>query len=77
MSIINSVLTNIINPTVKVIFALAVLYFIFGVWVFVHNAENSEKRQEGASHILYGTIGIFIMVAVGGIMYFIQHSFGL
>ena len=77
MAIITKILNIVVTPAIQVLLGVAVLYFVWGVWVFVRNADSPDKRQEGASHILYATIGIFIMISVFGIMNLIQNSFGL
>ena len=58
----------IINPVIKLGFAIALLYFLYGVFEFIRNAESSEARKKGGQHILWGLIGMFIMIAAGGIM---------
>jgi hypothetical protein len=49
-------------------FALAVIYFLWGVFVYISNAESDEGRQKGGRHILWGLIGIVIMMGVYGIL---------
>ena len=77
MAIITKILNIVVTPAIQVLLGVAVLYFVWGVWVFVRNADSPDKRQEGGQHILYATIGIFIMISVFGIMNLIQNSFGL
>ncbi len=77
MNIISKILTVIINPAIQGLLGIAILYFVWGVWVFVKNSDNPEARQNGGRHILYATIGVAVMVSVFGIMSFIQNSFGL
>ena len=48
--------------------ALAVLFFLYGVMEFIAGAGNEEKRTQGKRHIIWGIIGIFIMISVFGIM---------
>jgi len=64
----NSFLTNIdnmiINPLIKLLFALAVVYFLYGVFEFLSNQENEEKKTSGKNHMLWGIIGITIMMGV-------------
>jgi hypothetical protein len=66
----------VLNPAVKLLFALAVLYFIYGVFVFIKNSGESAGRIEGRNHILWSTVGLFIMVSVWGIISMIQKTFG-
>lgn len=54
---------------VPVIFALAFLIFIWGVFqYFVAGGADEEKRDKGKMLMLYGLIGFFIMVSVWGLV---------
>ena len=64
---VGSIKSEILTPVVSLLFAVAVLYFVYGVIQFIYNA-GTDKRAEGANHILYGIIGLFIMVSVYGLM---------
>lgn len=75
MALLTAIITTVINPAIGVILGLAVLYFIWGVWKFVRNADSPDGRQDGARHIGYGLIGIFVMISVFGIMNLIVNSF--
>ena len=76
MEILNDIITNIVNPVIFLIIGLAVLYFLFGVFNFVRNADKPDKRAEGANHILWGVIGIAIMFSVFAIVKLVQSSIG-
>lgn len=76
MEILNSIITNILNPVIYLLVGLAVIYFLWGVFNFVRNAENSEKRGIGAQHILWGVIGIAIMFSVFAFVKVIQNTIG-
>lgn len=76
MEILNDIITNIVNPVIYLMVGLAVMYFLFGVFNFVRNADKSDKRVEGANHILWGVIGIAIMFSVFAIVKLIQSSIG-
>lgn len=67
----------ILNPVIKLGFAIALVYFLYGVFEFVKNAESSDARKVGGNHILWGLIGMFIMAAAGGIMKVICGTWGL
>ena len=43
----------IIDPLIKFLFALAVVYFLYGVFQFLANQENEEKKTAGKQHMLY------------------------
>jgi hypothetical protein len=69
--------TLIFNPLIGLIFAVALGYFLWGVFVFMMDSDNSTKQSEGKQHMLWGIIGMFIMVAVYGIINIITGTFGL
>ena len=66
----------VLNPAVKLLFAVAVLYFIYGVFTFIKNSGESTGRIEGRNHIMWSTVGLFIMISVWGIIAAIQKTFG-
>ena len=67
----------IINPLIVMLFALAVAFFLYGVFEFLLNQENEEKRTTGRSHMLWGIIGITIMVGVWAILGIILRTFNI
>ena len=58
----------IINPLIFFIFALALVYFVYGLVKYLLAPDNEEIRKSSKSHMIWGVIGMFIMVAVFGIM---------
>jgi uncharacterized membrane protein YidH (DUF202 family) len=74
---IGNVDSVIINPLISFLFALAILFFLYGVLKFVLNQENEEKKTEGKSHMLWGIIGIVIMLGVWTILNIVLNTFGI
>lgn len=58
----------ILNPLIRLMFAAAVIYFLWGVFTYIRNADSESERQKGAQHILWGVIGMGIMIGVYGIL---------
>lgn len=75
-SIVPRIVGNIVLPLVQFAFALAMLVFVWGLIGFFMNAEDSERRKEGQRHILWGVVGIAIMVSVYGIVRFVASTVG-
>jgi len=75
-SLLKKINKVLINPFIVLLFALALVYFLYGVVEFIANAENSDKRTEGKSHMIWGVIGMFIMMAVFTIMQIIANTIG-
>ncbi|HEY0908550.1 MAG TPA: hypothetical protein VGE35_04380 [Candidatus Paceibacterota bacterium] len=67
----------VVNPVVQLLFAAAALYFIYGIFTFIRKADDSSAREEGANHILWSTVGLFIMSSVWGILAILQSTFGI
>lgn len=54
----------IINPLISLLFGLAVAYFLYGVFEFIANQDVEEKKTTGKSHMLWGIVGMTIMMGV-------------
>jgi len=73
-SFLGHVNTLIINPLIIFLFALAVVYFLYGMVEFIANAENEEKRTKGKSHMLWGVVGFAIMMGVWFILWVVLDT---
>jgi uncharacterized membrane protein YidH (DUF202 family) len=67
----------IINPLILMLFAFAVAFFMYGLFQFLSNQDNDEKRTEGKSHMIYGVIGMSIMMGVFAIMGIVLNTFNI
>jgi uncharacterized membrane protein YidH (DUF202 family) len=76
-SFLGNVETTIINPLIKFLFALAIVYFLWGVLEFFLNQKNEEKRIAGKSHMIWGIIGITIMLGVWTILSMLLNTMGI
>jgi Fe2+ transport system protein B len=66
----------ILNPAIGFIFALALVYFLYGIVQFLLYKEKGEVREEGKRHMIWGLVGMFIMISAYGIINFIILSIG-
>lgn len=66
----------IINPLMALLFAIALVVFLWGVAEYVWKASDDTKKKEGKNHMLWGIIGMFIMLAAVGIVNLIVNSLG-
>lgn len=66
---------NILNPIISLLFAAALVYFIFGVVKFIRNASDPGERATGAKHIMWGLVGLVIMMGVYGILNMLLNTF--
>ena len=56
---------------------IAFLVFLYGSAVYVMNAGNEQARGEGKKHIMYGLIGLVVMVSAYTILTIAGNTFGL
>lgn len=71
----------IFSPLYQLAVACASIYFLYGVFMFLWQVKNPEggdtqKRNEGKSHMLWGLVGMFIILSVGGIIKLANDSIG-
>jgi hypothetical protein len=68
---------DLINRVIPFIIALAVLWFLWGIFRFITNVGDPEKRKEATGMILWGVVGLFVMVSVWGLVNILVRSVNL
>lgn len=63
-----SILNDIILPGILV---LALIFFMWGVAMFILGAGDPEKREQGKHVMTWGIVALFVIVAVWGIVFWI------
>lgn len=74
--LIDNILEEILNPLITLMIGIAVLYFLWGAFEFVRNADSSAERKKGSLNMLWGALGLFIMVTAYGILNLILGTLG-
>jgi Type IV secretion system pilin len=74
--IIKNVNTNIVNPLIYLALAVAVVIFLWGLVSYFQNIDNSEERAQGIRHMIYGVIGLVIMISFKAIITIIKNVIG-
>lgn len=72
-----SALGGIVSGLIPVAFALALLFFFWGLALYILNAGNEEKKSEGRRVMIGGVIALFIMASIWGIVSFIGGALGI
>jgi hypothetical protein len=74
---VESILGAIDSLVIPVIFAIAFLVFIWGVFrYFIAGAAQEEKREEGKKFVMWGIIGFVVMISVWGIVRLLINTLG-
>ena len=68
---------NIVSPIVAVLFLVAFVVFVYGMFEMISSQDDSDKRKNGKNAILWGVIGMVIMVSVYGIIRLIANTLGV
>jgi hypothetical protein len=55
---------------------VAFLMFIWGVARYIKSAGNEREIKDSKNFLIWGIIGLFIMVTIWGIIAFMQSEFG-
>jgi uncharacterized membrane protein YidH (DUF202 family) len=76
-SFLKNVNKLIINPIIILLFVLAFAYFAWGIFEFMGNQDSEEKKTAGKSHMIWGVIGITIMMGVWTLLNIILNSFNI
>jgi|AntRauTorckE6833_2_1112554.scaffolds.fasta_scaffold20070_3 uncharacterized membrane protein YjfL (UPF0719 family) len=65
----------IVNPLIYVMFGVAFLVFLWGVAEFVRKSASSTASGDGKNHIIWGIVGMVIMVSAFTILRILLGSF--
>lgn len=76
LTFIGKISTEILNPLIAMMFAVATAYFFYGIARYIWSPDDEQKREEGRRAMFWGLVGMFIMVSVFSIMRFIISSIG-
>ncbi len=71
---IDRIIDLIINPLVQLMFFAAFLVFAWGILVMILNAADETKRSEGKKHMMYGIVGMLIMIGAFGIFALLKST---
>jgi ABC-type microcin C transport system permease subunit YejE len=73
----NGIIDLINKVIVPVLFAVAFLYFIYGVYkYFILGAANDAERETGRQFVLWAIIGFAVILSVWGLVNVVRTTFG-
>lgn len=75
LNIISKINQLIINPIILLFFAIALVFFIWGVFEYLWKSRTDPGAiKAGSKHIGWGLLGMFIMVSVFGFLQVLLNS---
>lgn len=67
----------VLEKAVLVLAALGMFFFVWGAVVFIYHADNQQKRTEGRNRMLWGVVGLFVLISTWGIVQLLQGMFDI
>lgn len=72
---ITAIISNIIQPVIVLIFALAILYFLWNVALFIKKSDDPKEIEKFKTNAIWGIIAIFVMASMWGLVQVLINSF--
>ena len=68
---------SILPGIIQVLILLATVVFLLGIITYITAGGDEKKLSEGKKYMLWGIVGVFVMVAMWGIVMLIVNTFNL
>jgi len=68
---------SLLNVITTVIISLALVFFLWGLAIFILSAGDEEKREQGKKVMIWGAIAFTVMIGIWGIVQFLLDAFDL
>ena len=68
---------DIAHNLIVLFFALAVVFFLYGILKYIKSGDSEEERDKGKNVMIYGIIGLFVMVSFWGFVNILINTFEL
>ncbi len=72
-----SIVMDFLSQAVIVLVALAVVFFLYGILKYITAGDDEEKRSKMKNVMIYGIIGLFVMISFWGIVNILINTFEL
>jgi hypothetical protein len=76
-SLITRIEQVILFPIMTFMLSVALLFFLWGAYEFVLGADSDEGRGTGKTHMMYGIIGMLVMISAMAILRIAAGTFGI
>ena len=67
----------ILFPLITLMMAIALLIFLYGCFEYVRNSASDGAREQGRKHIIWGIIGMLVMISAYSILTIAAGTFDL
>lgn len=70
-------ISTILNAIVPFLVGLGVFVIIYGIFGYIRHSAEEEKRIEARMFIVWGVVGVFMMLAIWGFVNILVNTFSL
>jgi hypothetical protein len=67
---------NILDTLIPILIVAGIVFFVWGVVQYVI-ASDEEAKKKGKNRMIYGIIGLVVIVAMWGLVGIVTNTFGL
>ncbi|MFA6295336.1 MAG: pilin [Candidatus Paceibacterota bacterium] len=68
-------LMQIGNLVIYFLVALAVIYIVYNVVMYIVKGDNPEEKSKAGLNVLWGIVGLFIIVSIWGLVGILTNTF--
>jgi len=69
--------TDLLKVAIQICFVLVTLYFFFGVMQYILASGDETKVAQGRMHMMWGIVGMAVMLAAWGLVNMVISYFGI
>jgi hypothetical protein len=70
-----NLIKGLLSTALPIIISLAVVWFIWNVFRFIMSSDEEGKKKAKVD-MIWGIVGIFVMVSIWGLVAILQSTFG-
>ena len=73
--VVDKLKDKILNPIESILIVAGTLLFLWGVVEFIAGASSEDKRTQGKRHMIWGIVGLAVILGARGIITVLQNLF--
>ncbi|MDO8604185.1 MAG: pilin [bacterium] len=73
---VDYIISTIITPAIVIIFASAVVFFLWNMLRIIQKSGDAEERAKMKEQAIWGIVGIAVMASMWGLVSFVTGTFG-
>ncbi len=76
-SFVGKINTVILFPLITLMMVIALIIFLWGGFEYVRGANEPTAREKGKKHLIWGVIGLLVMLSAFSILTIAANTFGI